>query len=308
MDDIVYALYTETALEEETRLLAARNTGLYRSTDGGKSWQNLFDSMKLDAPLPALAIALNPELNRGHEIYVGVPGGIAISENGGENWKLHVFRSPQPIVSAIAVSPALSSDGILLVATVEDGVFRSADKGYSWSIWNFGLTDLRVYCMALSPDFVEDEILFVGTESGIFRSTNGGRAWREIPFPMESAPVNCIALPSDFADSGTLFAGTEANGLFISDNAGNSWNSVNIGPTKGAVNQIIIPDDYSQRGEILCVFDHGLFQSLDFGETWHPRQGHEEIPVGITCATAPTGLGPDSNIILGLQDGNIISV
>ena len=54
----------------------------------------------------------------------------------------------------------------------------STGGGLGWTAWNFGLLDLNVLCLAVSPDDAQDETS--PDRSGIFRSTNGGRAWREV--------------------------------------------------------------------------------------------------------------------------------
>jgi len=81
-----------------------------------------------------------------------------------------------PLISALATSPNFADDGTILAGSIEDGVFCSMDRGVQWAAWNFGLLDLHVLCMALSPHFGRDETVFVGTETGLFRSTNGGHA------------------------------------------------------------------------------------------------------------------------------------
>ena len=68
-------------------------------------------------------------------------------------------------------------------------MYRSADRGQNWARWNFGLFDLRVLALAVSPDFSHDETVFAGTETGIYVSKSGGRSWRPLPFPDEAAPV-----------------------------------------------------------------------------------------------------------------------
>jgi hypothetical protein len=84
---------------------------------------------------------------------------------------------------------------------MEDGVLRSWDRGISWAGWNFGLLDLNVYALAISPEFRADETLFVGVESGVFRSGNGGRAWRETAFPMEAGPVLSLAIRDKLSET-----------------------------------------------------------------------------------------------------------
>ena len=106
---------------------------------------------------------------------------------------------------------------------MEDGVLRSWDRGASWAAWNFGLLDLNVFALALSPNFTHDDMLFVGAESGVFRSTNGGRAWRETAFPMECAPVLSLALSPNFSVDGCILAGTEEHGLWRSGDRGLTW-------------------------------------------------------------------------------------
>jgi len=102
----------------------------------------------------------------------------------GHGWRNRVRSAVKlPLVSSLVISPNYTHDGTLLAGTMEDGVFRSADRGSHWVAWNFGLLDLNVLYVAISPHFACDEILFAGTETGIFRSTNVGRAWREMDFP-----------------------------------------------------------------------------------------------------------------------------
>ncbi len=119
---------------------------------------------------------------------------------------------PPPFVHSLAVSPQFAQDGVVLAGTMEDGVFRSGDRGAQWAAWNFGLLDLSVLCLSMSPAYADDETVFAGTDSGIFRSMNGGRAWRELEFPPDWAPVLSLALSPGFGADGMLFAGTEFGG------------------------------------------------------------------------------------------------
>ncbi len=84
-------------------------------------------------------------------------------------------------------------------ATIGDGILRTRDRGVSWDAWNFGLLDLEVLALAISPDFANDETLFAATATGIFRSPNAGRAWRELQFPDDAGAVLCLAVSPAFA-------------------------------------------------------------------------------------------------------------
>lgn len=55
-----------------------RRSGLYRSNDGGDTWQTVYDSLGLEMPLPTLAVALSPEFERDRTVFSGVLGGVLV--------------------------------------------------------------------------------------------------------------------------------------------------------------------------------------------------------------------------------------
>jgi hypothetical protein len=206
----------------------------------------------------------------------------------------------------LAVSPDFARDGVLFAGALEDGVFRSADRGDHWHAWNFGLLDLSVLCMALSPAYAQDETLFVGTTTGIFRSTNGGRAWREVGFPTESAPVLSLALSPGFAADGVLFAGTETAGLHCSQDGGDTWAQVGENAIADCVNAVILAPEFPGRPDVLAVLSDTLLISRDRGRSWSAWQLGLTVEQGIVCAVAPDGLAPGAQLLLGLVDGGIL--
>jgi len=53
---------------------------------------------------------------------------------------------------------------------IQDGIFRSTDRGVRWTGWNFGLYDSNINALAVA----DSQVIFTGTQSGIFRRTNAG--------------------------------------------------------------------------------------------------------------------------------------
>ena len=298
IEDVVYALQCA-----QNVCFAARASGLYRSTDYGSSWQCVYASLTLSKPIPTTSVVLSPDFATDRTVFAGVPGGVLYSLDGGDSWRTVEMGSPPPAVSALAISPDFRRDGVLIAGTMEDGAFRSGNRGTGWTAWNFGLLDLAIFALAISPNFAADETLFVGVESGIFRSTNGGRAWCEVTLPIGYEPVLSLVLSPDYAQDGTLCAGTESQGVLRSTDRGTTWSQ--LATTDGAVNGLLMSPDFPATPHILALLDHTLLFSRDAGQTWneHPTRLSD-----MSAVHAPTGLMPGATLLLGTSHGEVVSM
>jgi len=299
--DLVYAL---AGTPDLSTVFAARVSGLYRSTDGCKTWETCYDSLELVGSLPTTSVVLAPDYDGDshRNLLTGVPGGVLRSTDGAQSWFATILDSPPPAVSDLVISPGFVDDGVVLAATTEDGIFRSANHGSHWARWNFGLLDLNVYCLAMSPDFTEDETLFAGVESGVFRSTNGGRAWREVELCVGFEPVLDIALSPGFTQDGVIFAGTETKGLLRSADGGKTWVQLEAAPIADPVNRIVLAPDYAESGAILVLAESALWLSRDGGESWVEVP---DVPEDATAVLAPKGLAPGATVLVGKVGGEV---
>jgi photosystem II stability/assembly factor-like uncharacterized protein len=305
---VVYALAPSSAFAEDGICFAATAEGLLRSTDYGATWEPAYAALNLPEALPTPAVAVSPAFSRDHTVFSGVAGSVLRSTDGGQRvWQVAMLPTPPPTVSTLCVSPNYEEDGILFAASMQDGVFRSANRGSNWVAWNFGLVDLNVLCLALSPNFAADETLFAGTETGLFRSTNGGRAWREVALPEEAAPVLALALSPHYPQDGIMFVGTESEGLWITADRGKNWTR-SEGLPAGAVNGLVLDRTYPEPARLLVLMDTGMYLSEDNGESWLALDAELPEDVAPMCVAAPYGLAPNAALLIGLSDGTVTTV
>jgi photosystem II stability/assembly factor-like uncharacterized protein len=295
---IVYGIAVATGDGDAPVLFAAATAGLRRSEDGGATWRDAWSTLTLTEPLAATSVAVSPGWVHDRTVFCAAPGGVFRSTDGGHEWELAHLPRPTPFVSQLLLSPDYVNDGIVWAGTVEDGVYRSGDRGVTWQAWNIGLLDPNILCMAASPAFPADRTLFVGTDSGIFRSTNTGRFWHETPFDMDDAPVLCLGVSPRFADDCTLLAGTETRGLWRSEDGGDQWQRVKGLDTADPINAVVF-----DGAHMLVMLDERLMQSEDGGQTWRVRA---DAPgdTSFTALAAPRGLG--GSLVAGLSDGRVI--
>lgn len=289
--DYIYCLACSPSFEQDGLIFAAKKSGLYRSTDSGRTWKDAYSSLKLKVNPPTVfaAVTIVEDL-----IYVlaCVEGKILRSLDAGVTWKAAELGSPAPVVTTLVVSPNFAADGTLLAATMQDGIFCSSDRGITWTGWNFGLFDPNVNTLDVAQNSTGQTTWFAGTQSCIFTSTNAGRSWDGLEFPIDRAPVLCLAAGTD----GKIYAGTESEGLYCTKDDGKTWMQL----IPGAIEHIIV----DKKDHILVLSDGELLLSKDQGRSWRKRKGGK---AAITCFVAPLGLGSASPLLIGSSDGEITS-
>lgn len=195
----------------------------------------------------------------------GAPLGIALSPDSGDTWHPARIKHDNAQVVDIAADPEWSASGIILAATVGQGVFRSEDRGWRWVSCNFGLHTYTILCLTWTKPLPEAafprwQIVFAGGDDGIYRSPNGGLGWKRCEGEPQSTQI--IVPDSDFHRTGIVLAGTESDGLWRSDDGGYTFGKVVESPD--CINALL----QTQHGWLLSD-DEKLYQSTD-GITWQP--------------------------------------
>jgi photosystem II stability/assembly factor-like uncharacterized protein len=159
------------------RWLAATTTGIYSSTDHGKTWKGGQILGQTDF------VSVRAE---GSTVVAATHSSVLVSSDTGATWKLAVL--PSYVVSIR--SAAIASDSQIMIASRE-GAFRSGDGGATWEHVVNGLPAKDI--TSVSFDSTRKRLLATSDATGvIFESRDGGRSWQRGPdsgFPLRRVSV-----------------------------------------------------------------------------------------------------------------------
>ncbi len=209
--------------------------GLYKTIDGGKSWNKVLEVSENTGVNNVICDPRNPDVlyatseQRRRHVYTKIGGGpesiVYKSEDGGQNWRKIKKGLPSEDIGGmgIAISPQNPDVLYLIVeaANSAGGFFKSTDRGESWTKMSdhsaSGQYYNEIYC-----DPVEfDKIYSVETYSHV--TTDGGKTWKKLS--NKSRHVDDHALWVDPEDNTHYMIGGDG-GIYMTYDDGNSWGYV----------------------------------------------------------------------------------
>ncbi len=216
----------------------SEDRGIYRTIDGGQSWEHLFfvnettgaADLSMDPENPRILYAGMWDHHRSPwQVRSGGAGsGIYRSTDGGANWLKLTQGLPERMgKTAVAVSPV---DPELIYALIEadnGGVFRSQDGGTTWNqVTSDRVTIARAwYYTEIIPDPQQEDIVYV-LNAPLLRSTDGGRSFNRIANP--HSDQHDLWINPDNPKNMIL---ANDGGACITFNGGQAWSSQSNQPT-----------------------------------------------------------------------------
>lgn len=236
---------------------------VYKSTDGADHWERMESAF----PLRGRSlddIVVDPatgEIWIGYWEVAGPGGGVAHSTDGGRTFAVLPGIEGQA-VRALAQSP---SHPAILVAGTLSGVFRSEDRGATWSrVSPAGHPEIRnVNSIAIDPR--DPGVIYAGTWHLPWKTLDGGRRWSPIAAGM-IADSDVFTMNVDRRDPRSVFA-TACSGIYRSLDAGGRWTKIRGIPSSSRRTRAF--SQHPARPEVLLAgTTEGLWMSEDGSATW----------------------------------------
>jgi photosystem II stability/assembly factor-like uncharacterized protein len=257
--------------------------GMYRSTDGGKTWRHL--GLRDAQQIPVILV--DPRYPRrvfvaalGHPYGPNAERGVFRSTDGGDTWQKVLYKDEHTGAVDLAFDP------------------RNPQTIYA--------------CLWEAMQGPWENGAFSGPNSGLFKSTDGGNTWNPLTgglptFAQGLGRIGICVAPSDPKRLYALVeAGRDAGGLYRSDDAGVTWSRVNNEQRiygRGSDFACVRADP--RNPDVVYVANTSTYRSTDGGRSFTAIKG---APGGDDYHTIWINPANPDIILLAADQGATISV
>ena len=305
--------------ENNSQRSVSYGDGVYKSVDGGKSWNN----MGLKRSLHIGRIIVHPADE--NVVYVAAMGplwgpggerGVYKSVDGGANWTLVLEIDENTGVVDLVMDP--TDPDVLYAASYQrrrhiwtlinggpgSGIHKTTDGGRTWTELKSGLpgTDMGRIGLAISPAAPKTVYAIIEAaegKGGFFRSTNAGQTWQKMSDHVAGSPQYYNELVADPHNADRVYS--QDTFLQVTEDGGKTWQRLSV--RSKHVDDHALWIDPVNTDHLLAGCDGGIYESFDRGENWRFAAN---LPVTQFYRVAVDYDTPFYNVYGGTQDNNTI--
>ena len=288
--------------DSNRQFLSYTDIGLFRSEDGGASWQSSTKGVPQEWLNTTYWLAFDPTV-RGriwsvnsythdlprpkmwrHQDIANYKGGVCVSDDGGKTWTRSNTGMDETAATHILLDPNSPPNArILYVAGFGRGVYKSTDGGKIWSLKNQGISQRQPFAWRLS--LASDGTLYVvlarrsedgsignANDGALYRSNDGAEHWESVPLPKDVNGPNALTIDPKspqrlYLATWARASGThgDGGGIYLSEDGGRNWRQI-FDRDRHVYDVTIDPDDANVV--YASGFESSAWRSKDRGEHW----------------------------------------
>ncbi|HXG58877.1 MAG TPA: hypothetical protein VNL91_07625 [Thermoanaerobaculia bacterium] len=254
-------------------LVAGGLTGVYRSADGGLTWEKISEQINVES------LAIDPRSR--DRIYAGTWRQGIRTTDGGKTWEL-INDGMVLDTDMFGITIDAENPDNLWVSTC-GWVYNSTNGGDRWVRYRDGFNNRRIHDVKLDP--CDRNRLWAGSVAGLYRSDDGGRTWYAVSD--ERLVINSIALHPQ--RPGRIVLGVEGDGVYVSNDDAKTFARASEGLYNVRVATIAADPLVKDRVYAAVTFgglSSGIYRSSDGGVRWE-RLNATELPEVLSLVVAP---------------------
>ncbi len=234
---------------------AATGSAILRLVERSASWEPATSGLTGG---DITSLAFDPDSSS--LLYAGTRGGMFKSTNYGQEWQ-PMARNARMSPSFVDAHPWIRTR---MLASGDQGIFVSTDKGKSWTEAKPQGNRISVHALTYTP--TNAGIIHAATAGlGVVATSDGGLRWEPARFGLKSDSIMAVTL--DDQEQQTYFAWTAKGDCFRSTNRGLEWNR--YAPPWRVGDDLLIAYDRLQPSSVVALVNgEDVYYSPTGGTSW----------------------------------------